>query len=196
MNHTYALKKTQGILLFLFTILNTLCAILDCFQPGLFPYYIGPTIASFLTILFAFFLLFKKDIDGAYYARFLMVTMVAIASSLLLDGLMAIILTKSLSFSLIIPAILVLFAICLAKNNAGETSWQILNYIGFGLLALSAIASLVVLLIAGLGLVPSLASVPTTNLGHAIFAFGIGYLVSLLGFSIVSLILTKDQPIL
>jgi len=94
MNHIYALKKTQGILLFLFALLNPLCAILGCFQFGLFPYYLRPFIVSFPDDHLRVLLALKKDMDGEYHAHLRMVTRVVIISALFADAAIAFILTQ------------------------------------------------------------------------------------------------------
>jgi hypothetical protein len=191
----HRIRNTQSILLFIFTLVYAITMILSCFNEGYTGYYILPAISGVASAVFSGILLFKRDLDGDDYAQKLMLTMVLVCATFIVSSIMYMIRTSTFSSDLLTLAALVLFAICLAKNNPDERSWHVLNYIAYGFLTFLSGISMIVLLVSG-GAVLSEMNQGNQYLlaGIILISCGIYYGV-FLAYNIVSLIATKDQPL-
>jgi hypothetical protein len=192
----HSLIKARGILLFAYAVLSAVVLSIDCFDAASFAYYLFPAILGIVIAVFSGILLFKPDQDGGQYAHTLMLVMVLVCSGFIVNSVAEMLVQKdSFSVSLLIVATLILFAICLAKDPS-EHSWHVLNYVAFAFLTfLSGLLALLLLLAIGV-LLANLAKDPAAyGLAAVVFFITLVYEGIFLAFSIVSLILTKDQTI-
>jgi hypothetical protein len=194
MIHLYGAKKAQGILLFLSTIFAAIIVILDCFTADGFSYYLLPALVAVTTAVFAGILLFGGR-TGDDYARYLMLCMVLVCAGLIVTSIATMIKNGSFSADILVIASLVLFAICLGREDSDETAWKVLNYIAFSFLTLIFAATTLIFLFGGGVLFANASGDPAFVIAGSVFVLTAIFSGCFLAFCILSLALTREHPI-
>lgn len=185
-------RISQSVLLFIFCVfwagLLLTTVIVDFFLLNLLPFSFAIGAAAFSGIM-----LFKKDLNGESYGRALMAALSCLMVAILLSGIFVAVNRGSFPLDLLGVGALVLFLICLIRNNTDESSWKILNYIGLSILVLqSAIDMAVAFEGASLMLTSKVAGWIPAAIVYGVTGLA---MADFLAFSIVSLVYTKDQPL-